>query len=269
MIGVRVPFCQKRPRFELVFNIWLAPKTQICISRAPMVKYYSIRITYGGECMKANIKTHISGIKIVLHYYLMGVALSWAAFPVICIVSLRLEWNVDIIQKFYSIFAMLLYTILAYIGMHGFGESDRRPYKWARYKMKGFVCGAVAFLIIYCLECIAIALANKYFIVEHPYLAIEGINAYITQILYMPFFWFYELLSPASVIIPPVNYLTGLAPLLYITAVAGFAYLMGYSNKYIIKKKPNGKLAQFLFYRKPKEKKSWKERLRNGVEVKK
>ena len=62
--------------------------------------------------MNADLKTHLLGMKSVLHYYFMGVAVSWAGFPIVCMVSVRLGWTVDRIQTFYSIFAVLAYTIL-------------------------------------------------------------------------------------------------------------------------------------------------------------
>ena len=218
--------------------------------------------------MNADLKTHLLGMKSVLHYYFMGVAVSWAGFPIVCMVSVRLGWTVDRIQTFYSIFAVLAYTILTYLGMHDFGEYDRRPYKWARYRAKGLVCGAMGFAVVYIAEIIFIFAANRFIQVQHPIINIEGLHGYVTQIIYMPFFWVYKLIDP-NIIIPSPGYLTALLPGIYVIAVNGFAYWMGYTEKVIIKKKPKGKLAQILFYgRANKKKKSWAERLLTKPEQK-
>ncbi len=207
-------------------------------------------------------------MKSVLHYYFMGVAVSWAGFPIVCMVSVRLAWTVDRIQTFYSVFAVIVYTILTYLGMHDFGEHDRRPYKWARYKAKGLVCGAMGFAVIYIAEILLIFAANKFIRVQHPIINIEGLHGYVTQLIYMPFFWVYKLIDP-KIIIPSAGYLTALLPGIYVIAINGFSYWMGYTEKVIIKHKPKGKLAQILFYgRARKEKKSWTERLLTKPEQK-
>lgn len=207
-------------------------------------------------------------MKSVLHYYFMGVAVSWAGFPIVCMVSVRLGWTVDRIQTFYSVFAVIVYTILTYLGMHDFGEHDRRPYKWARYKAKGLVCGAMGFAAIYVAEILFVLAADKFIRVQHPIINIEGLHGYVTQLIYMPFFWVFKLIDPDS-IIPSVGYLAALLPGIHVIAVNGFSYWMGYTEKVIIKHKPKGKLAQILFYgRAKKEKKSWTERLLTRPEQK-
>lgn len=220
--------------------------------------------------MNADFKTHLLGMRSVLHYYFLGVAVSWAGFPIICMVSVRLYWTVDKIQTFYSVFAVVAYAILTYLGMHDFGEHDRRPYKWSRYKAKGLVCGAMGFAVIYLAEVILIFAANKFIRVQHPIINIEGLHGYVTQILYMPFFWVYKMIDP-EIIIPSVGYLSALLPGIYVIAVNGFAYWMGYTDKVLIKHKPKGLWAQRLFYgrtNKKKKKQSWTERLLTKPEQK-
>ena len=220
--------------------------------------------------MKADIKTHLLGMRLVLHYYFMGVAVSWAGFPIVCLVSMRLGWTVDRIQAFYSMFATLAYGVLTYLGMYDFGEHDRRPYKWSRYKAKGLVCGAMGFAVICMAELLFIFFADRFIRVQHPVINISGLHGYVTQLIYMPFFWLYKLLDPKT-LIPSADYLTALLPGLYVIAVNGFAYWMGYTEKVLLKRKPKGKLAQWLFYgraQNQKKKKSWTERLLTKPEQK-
>ena len=197
--------------------------------------------------MNKNLKTHLLGMKTVLHYYLLGVAVSWGGFPVICMISNRLAWTVDRIQTFYSVFALLVYLIIAYLAMHEIGETDRNPYKWARYGAKGIVMGLMGFAALYAVEAIMILIADRFAVVQHPIINIHGLHGYITMVFYMPFYWFYKLLSPAD-IMPSVNFLTALAPAPVIAAVNGFAYWMGYTERVILKRKPRGKVADVLFY---------------------
>ena len=220
--------------------------------------------------MNINLKTHLLGMRSALYYYFLGVAVSWGGFPIICMIAMRLEITVDKMQMFYSIFATISYAILTYLGMYDIGARDRRPYKWARYKAKGAVMGLMAFVVLYIAEVIVIFVADKYAVVQHPLLDMTNIHGYVTQIMYMPFFWFYKLLYP-NPIMPSVNYLTALAPVVFIVAVNGFAYWMGYNEKVIIRHKPQGKVAQFLFYgrrNKKKAKPNWQENLSDQINSK-
>lgn len=197
--------------------------------------------------MNKNIKTHLQGMRTVIHYYLLGVAASWGGFPIIAMISNANNMTVDRIQTFYSVFALVIYIIMAYLAMHDIGTMDRAPYKWARYNAKGLVMGAMGFAVIYIVEALFILIADRFAVIQHPIINMEGLHGYITMILYMPFFWFYKLLSP-ELIIPSVNYFTGLAPAVVIIAVNGFAYWMGFNEKVLLKKKPKGKVADVLFY---------------------
>ena len=126
----------------------------------------------------------------------------------------------------------------------------------------------MGFAIVYIAEIILIFTADKFIRVQHPIINIEGLHGYVTQIIYMPFFWIYKLIDP-GLVIPSPRYLTALLPGIYVIAINGFAYWMGYTEKVIIKNKPEGKLAQILFYgRARKKKKSWAERLLTKPEQK-
>ncbi len=217
--------------------------------------------------MNINIKTHLLGMRSVIYYYILGVAVSWGGFPIIAMIGMRFNLTVDKLQIFYSIFATVCYAILTYLGVYDIGVRDRRPYKWARYKAKGAVMGFMAFVVIYIVEAVLIFVADKNAVVQHPILDISNVHGYITQILYMPFFWFYKIIDPTH-IMPSVNYITALAPAIFIVAVNAFAYWMGYSEKVIIKNKPKGKVAQFLFYgrrNRKKTKSNWQETLAEKI----
>ncbi len=220
--------------------------------------------------MSQNLKTHLKGMKKVWYCYFLGVALSWAAYPIIAIVLIQFA-SFYVLQGIFTVFTTLILSCLLYISMHEFGENDRKPYKWARYKGKGFVCGFAAFAVVVLAEMIMIAVANRYIVVSHPYFLISSLRAYATYIFYMPFFWFYILVghydpvyfAPGSehapvlgmeaTPLPAVEYATCIYPIILITLVAGIGYLAGYSGKRIIKKAPKNKFLQKLLYRRPKE----------------
>lgn len=150
--------------------------------------------------------------------------------------------------------------------MHTFGNQDRKPYKWARYKAKGLVCGAIAFLVIYGLECLSIVIAQEFFIVQHPVYVIESVNAYVRLFLYMPFYWLYVIINgfPEENIVPVVQYLTAIIPAVVSALIAGFGYLMGYKDIKIIKrkekpqkeKKQKRKFSDWILYADQKENES-------------
>ena len=72
-------------------------------------------------------------------------------------------------------------------------------------------------------------------IVKHPFLAIANINSYFRLLIYMPFYWFYQLLDPLAGLVPRVNYLTALIPGVIVILASGFGYLLGFNSKTIIK----------------------------------
>lgn len=211
--------------------------------------------------MNVNLKTHLLGMGTALYYYVLGVAIGWGGLPFIALLTVRTR-SYDMVMAYYSIFATVAYGIMAYIGMHDIGVKDRRPYKWARYKAKGLVMGLMAFAVIYAVEAILIFVADKHFVVQHHTLDITGVHGYITQFIYIPFFWISKLLNLGGHIVPSYNYFTALIPMVFVVGFNGFAYMMGYSDKVIIKNKPKGKVAQFLFYGyRKKKKQGWQEKL--------
>ncbi|MBE7056837.1 MAG: hypothetical protein E7388_05295 [Ruminococcaceae bacterium] len=211
--------------------------------------------------MNINLKTHLLGMRSAVYYYILGVAVAWGGFPFMAMLTLRMGVTIDKGQIFYSIFATVCYAILTYLGMYDIGVKDRRPYKWARYKAKGLVMGLMAFFAVYIIEVILIFIADRYAVVQHPVLDIKGVHGYITQVLYMTFFWISKILNPDA-IMPSLNYLTALIPAVFVAGFNGFAYWMGYTEKVLIKNKPKGRLAQFLFYGHRKKKKTgWQEKL--------
>ncbi len=195
-----------------------------------------------------NIKTHVTGMKKVLYAYILGVVLSWVDIPILVVI-----WNrpsIALPQACYTVFTTLIFTFVLYLLLHEYGENDRKPYRWARYPGKGFVCGALGFLVVILLETILIALANRYLIVSHPHLQISSINAYVTLILYMPFYWFYRLIGSPAALVPSVTYGTSLFPLFYVSLVSGVAYWMGYRGKRILKNSDHIVWLNKLLYRK-------------------
>lgn len=201
-----------------------------------------------------NIKTHLKGIRNVLLCYGLTVVLAWAAFPLIVIV-LSGYMTPDFWFSVYTLFSTLVFCIITYCIMHGFGNDDRKPYKWVRYPWKGLVCGAITFVLIVLLEYLLIWVANEHVIVSHPKFVIEVLNAYVRMALYMPFYWLFRLLEgPAGEIcpIPSVSYLNCLLPGILIIGIAGFGYYMGYTGRKIIKWDIKNQFLRSIIYPKPK-----------------
>lgn len=180
------------------------------------------------------MKSHLRGVKLVLYSYIMGVFLSWASYPVL--IHFTFIVPLEISQSIYTIIATIALLIFLYLTLYDFGEKDRRPFIKEAYEGKGFVCGAIGFLIIVLAEVLIIALANKYVLVRHPHLVISNVNNYIRLILYMPFYWLYQLLDPMAGVVPRVEYLTSLVPGVLLIPVSGFGYLRGLSGKKIFNK---------------------------------
>lgn len=200
-----------------------------------------------------NVTTHLKGIRKVMFFYFISVFLGWAGFLIIAVLGLNME-GVDIVLLVYTVLTTFFHSSITYVYMHEFGEEDRKPYKWARYKAKGFVCGVIGFLIVILLECVMIALANYYLNVSHPNFRIDNVNAYVTEVLYIPFYWFYKILQP-GVLVPKITVVNMWFPLLYVTFVSGFGYAMGFSGLNIIKKSPKNPLVRRLLFGKKANKK--------------
>ncbi|MBE7067420.1 MAG: hypothetical protein E7385_07715 [Ruminococcaceae bacterium] len=209
-----------------------------------------------------NIISHIKGISRCWFTYFLAVLFSWLSYPII-VIALQQFANIHVLLGIYTLIVTIVFFILLYCNMHKFGNMDRKPYKWARYKAKGLLCGAIAFMVIFGFECLAIVIAEEFFIVHHPYYVIESVNSYVRLILYMPFYWLYTLLNgiPEENVVPVVKYLTALIPMVAGIGIAGLGYLMGFKNIRIIKKKEKPekqqktkrKLTDWLLYTEKKD----------------
>ena len=153
----------------------------------------------------------------------------------------------------YSVFATLIYTVVLYISMHEIGELDRKPYRWSVYKGKGFVCGAVASVVITLVGYGLIMVADNIFSVQHPYFAIANLNSYMKLIVYMPFFWFFEIIENSARLIPDVNVLSALIIVPFNVLVSGIAYWTGLMNINIIKNKEGTDILSKILYKKDDE----------------
>ena len=210
--------------------------------------------------MMANIKTHLQGMGKVLYVYFLAVILSWAAFPII-VIAFQQYGQLYVILSVYTFIVTLIFICMMYMMMHGFGETERKPYMWARYNLKGFVCGFLAFAVLVIAEIIIILLADEYVDVRHPYFSIVSLNHYAKLVLYMPFFWFYRIISPATEesVVPEVTEFTCIFPVVIVVLAAGIGYVMGYHGIRIFKKTPKNKFVHRFLYggpRKPKKRKA-------------
>lgn len=201
-----------------------------------------------------NVKTHWKGIGKILLCYILTVLLSWAAFPIIVLV-LSGYATPDFCLSIYTIFSTVIFCVITYLTMHGFGQEDRKPYKWVRYPAKGLVCAAITYVLIVLLEYILIWIANEYVIVSHPQFVIETLNAYVRIALFMPFYWLFRLLEgPAGELcpVPSVSYLNCLLPALLVLSIAAFGYWMGFTGRRIIKWDIQNRFLRRILYPKPK-----------------
>lgn len=212
--------------------------------------------------MEKNIITHLKGISRCWFAYFLAVLFSWLSYPII-VIALQQFANIHALLGAYTLLVTIIFFIILYCNMHNMGNLDRKPYKWARYKAKGFVCAAIAFAVVYGLEVLAIVIAEEFFIVQHPFYVIESVNSYIRLILYMPYYWLYVVLNhfPEENIVPVVKYVTALIPAIASVGIAGLGYLMGYKNIRIIKrkekaekeKKAKRKFSDWLLYAEQKD----------------
>lgn len=171
-----------------------------------------------------SIKNHLKCIGRVLLVQFLAIALSWAAYPLI---FLLLRSTIDGPLTVFSIFATIVFGAMLVAQGNEYGLQDKKPYKWARYKGKGFVIGALVGILIFLLELFMIFLADRLFSVNHPQFSIVNINSYMRMFLYMPFFWFFELLNNTGNIIPRVTPLTSLIVIGFDSVFTGIGYLLG------------------------------------------
>jgi hypothetical protein len=196
--------------------------------------------------MNISVKNHIQGANKTIYYFFLNILLSWAAAPAIVIFLP----NFLIPQTVYTIIVTLIMTFLLYTAMFDFGQRDQLPYNWARYPLKGFVCGLIGFLPCSIAEAFVIFLANKYLVVPGE-IVMETARGYVTQILYMPFLWIYVLIKKGPYV-PEVTYSTFWIPAIYFSIVCGIGYLMGYKGKKLFKETSVKDLRKFFVYRKEK-----------------
>ncbi len=178
------------------------------------------------EFLKNSIKNHSKGIGKTFLCHMLAVALSWAAFPLIFLLVAR-YMTIDSPLAIFSVFATVIYTLMLLTTGDEMGLTDRKPYKWARYKAKGFVVGALAGIIVFLIQLLMIAIANRAFLVSHPIFKIANVNSYVRMILYMPFFWFYQLIKSGAAMIPSVTVFSSLFVVPFMSLVTGIGYLMG------------------------------------------
>ncbi len=181
------------------------------------------------EFTRDSLKDHGKGILKMFYCHILAVCLGWAAYPLLILIGAR-YMTIDVPMSIYSIFATIIYILLLLAQSNDLGVKDRRPYKWAKYRGKGFVLGALAGVMVVLLQYVVIAVANEAFIVQHPQFDIGSINSYIRMILYVPLFWLYSLFKDGGVIIPPVTHLTALIIIPFISLFAGLGYWMGLSG---------------------------------------
>lgn len=178
------------------------------------------------------MKSHMRGVKMFIYCYLLGVFLSWASYPVL--IHLTFAVPLAISQSIYSLVTTLVLLSFIYLNLYDLGEKDRRPYMSTTYEGKGFVCAAVGFVLLVLAEVIMILLADRFFVVQHPHLVITNVNNYVRIILYMPFYWLYQIFDPN--VVPRVGYLTSLVPGLLVIPAAGIGYMRGFRGKKFINK---------------------------------
>ncbi len=181
------------------------------------------------EFLKESLKNHGIGVLKQFYCHILAVCLGWAAYPLILLVFTRYV-TVDVSMSVYSVVTTFIYVMLLLAQANDMGVKDRRPYKWARYKAKGVVVGALAGVVITILEYGFIAIANRFFLVQHPQFLISGVNSYVRMLLYVPLFWFYELIGGAEVIIPQVTHWSALAIIPFMAIFSGIGYWMGVSG---------------------------------------
>ncbi len=203
-----------------------------------------------------NVKTHIKGAGKCLLSYFMAAVLAWAAYPLIMIVLIGYI-KPDLCLSIYTLVTFLIYLVIGYQLMHGFGEKDMKPYGWARYPLKGLVCAAICYVIVSAVGCVIVFVADKYVVVHHPKFVIETLNGYLKLAVYMPFYWILRLVegAPREICpVPDVTYLRALAAGLLTLPAPAFGYWMGFRGKRIFRGEVKNPLLRRLFYSSPKKK---------------
>lgn len=181
------------------------------------------------EFTKESLKDHAKGILKMFYCHILAVCLGWAAYPLLLLIVARYV-TIDVPMSIYSVFATIIYILLLLAQSNDLGSKDRKPYKWAKYRGKGFVFGGVAGAVVVLLQYIIIALADGAFIIQHPQFDINSINSYVRMILYVPLFWFYSLINGTEAMIPQVTHLSALVIIPFTALFAGLGYWLGFSG---------------------------------------
>ena len=223
-----------------------------------------------------SVKNHFKVAGKVVYCYFLSLLFSWAGFPIISIFTLRNNYDgvsknvflpdalaeskffyFENINAIFTGIATVVLTVILYLSMHEIGENDRKPYKWSKYRMKGFTTALIAAAMIIIVEIFVIWIADRYIVVEHPQWNIHSLHNYVTMILYAPFYWFYHFTETQNIVMPAVTYLTSLYVAVPLVLTSGFGYFMGYTGRKIIKNAPKSKLIRRIIY--GKNSKNWKE----------
>ena len=178
------------------------------------------------EKQQNTLKNHAKSLGRTVQVYFLGVALGWAAYPLLLALLAR-YMMLDVPMAIYSFIVTVIFSVMLMTSADEWGLTDRKPYKWARYKAKGFVIGGIAGLMIVILELVIILVADSVFKVSHPQFDIEGVNNYLRMAIYSPFFWFYELVNKGTTVIPRVTVLGSLIVIPFTSLFSGIGYLMG------------------------------------------
>lgn len=181
------------------------------------------------ETTKETFKNHALWTGRVLLCHLLAVALGWAPYALFLLLVARYT-TIDVPMSIFSVAATLVYGFMLLVTGNEFGAVDRKPYRWARYRAKGFVLGAVAGVIVFLAGLLMILIANRNFEVTHPQFSIVNINHYVRMILYSPFFWFYKITDAGGTIIPAVTPLGALFVVPFCAIFTGAGYLLGVSG---------------------------------------
>lgn len=198
--------------------------------------------------MKETIKNHAKCSFKVIYCYILGIILGWVGYPVMLLLIAFCPINKSL--AVYSVFATLIFATVLYISMHEIGEADRKPYRWAVYKGKGFVCGIVASVVISVIGFGILLAADNVLYVQHPQLNIANLNSYMKLIVYMPFFWFFELTENSARLIPEVNYISALIIIPFNVIISGIGYWTGLSGINIIKRDDGKDIISKILYKK-------------------
>lgn len=178
------------------------------------------------ETTKETIKNHALWTGRVLLCHLLAVALGWAPYPLFLLLVARYT-TIDVPMTVFSAVATLVYALMLLVSGNEFGAVDRKPYRWARYRAKGFVIGAAAGVVVFLAGLLTILIADRNFEVTHPQFSIVNINHYVRMILYSPFFWFYKITDTGGTIIPAVTPLGALFVIPFCVIFTGTGYLLG------------------------------------------